>query len=326
MTICNEAFYSTLPFLHRLQATTKTNYGYIYFTGESYSNGEQIYFAVSTNNTPIAWNAVNGGNPVLTSTLGTKGVRDPFIIQHPTTGRWYVIATDLRMYGSSGWTAASHNGSLSLSIWDSADLKTWSAQRLVKVSPSTAGMSWAPEATWDAASGQFYVYWASNLFASTDTGHTGTTYARILYATTKDFITFSTAQTWIDYGVDVIDATVTYDSASGYYHRFIKTNGQVDQERSTSFFGTWSSVTKGIGQSLFGDVEGPLVFSSILYPNEWHVWVDDISPQGYEPFESSNITSGVWTFSSGYSLPAHPRHGTVFQLTADQAANLASLT
>lgn len=79
---------------------------------------------------------MKGGKPVLTSTLGTKGVRDPFIIRDPSGSKFYLIATDLKMYNSGmSWDQASRVGSRSLSIWESPDLKSWSAQRLVQVSP-----------------------------------------------------------------------------------------------------------------------------------------------------------------------------------------------
>ncbi len=95
-----------------------------------------IPVAVSNGNTPASWSLVNDGSPVLTSTLGDKGVRDPYIIQHPTTGVFYVVATDLKVYGSGkSWDALSRNGSRYLSIWESPDLVTWSDQRLVEVSP-----------------------------------------------------------------------------------------------------------------------------------------------------------------------------------------------
>lgn len=149
-----------------------------------------------------------------------------------------------------------------------------------------AGMSWAPEATYDTSLGKFVVYWASNIYAASDTSHTGTTYARIMYATTSDFKTFSAAQVWIDPGTSIIDTTVAWDSVSGYYHRFSKTSGVIVQEKSKTLFGTWSTVTSGIAQAQFGAVEGPLVFDSIVYPGVWHLFVDRISPQGYVPFET----------------------------------------
>ncbi|KAH8813574.1 glycosyl hydrolase [Flagelloscypha sp. PMI_526] len=307
--------------------SSKDFYGFVYFTGEGTSTGEQIYFAVSQTNSPATWTTVKGGTPVLTSTLGTKGVRDPYIIRDPNSSKLYIIATDLRIYNGAGWDAAVRKGSLSLAIWETTDLKTFSAERLVQVSPSTPSymsnqrfslfLLRAPEATWDATNQQFVVYWASNLYASTDTNHTGTSYSRILYSTTKDFKTFTTAKTWIDIGTNTIDTDVAYDSSTGTYYRFTKTQGIILQEKSTTgLFGTWTEVTRGIGQAQFGDVEGPLNFEDNVTKGLWHLFVDDLSPQGYQPFQSTNIGSGNWTYSSGYTLPTSPRHGTVFPITA----------
>ena len=53
-------------------------YLFVYFTGES-EQGEQIYFSISRDG--LHWMDLNGGRPVLTSRIGEKGVRDPFIIQ-----------------------------------------------------------------------------------------------------------------------------------------------------------------------------------------------------------------------------------------------------
>lgn len=320
-------------FLDQRQEEEKAGYGFIYFIGEKYSNGEQIYFAVSNGDTPASWSIVNGGSPVLTSTLGDKGVRDPYIIQHPTTGVFYVVATDLKVYDSGkSWDALSRNGSRYLSIWESPDLVTWSDQRLVEVSPPEAGMSWAPEATWDPVAQHFIVYWASNLFVANDTAHSGSTYSRLLYANTTDFITFTEAEVWIDRGAPNIDTTVCKDPISGYYHRFSKAySTKVIQEPSLNMFGTWELVFEGIGYADHGQVEGPLCFVDNLNSSLFHVWVDDIvdlagEVQGYLPYQSDNISSGVWTMSTGYTLPSDPRHGTVFAITTSEMANLASVT
>lgn len=56
-------------------------YMFSYFTGEGTADGEQLYSALSKGNDPLHWRELNGGKPVLTSTLGEKGLRDPFIIR-----------------------------------------------------------------------------------------------------------------------------------------------------------------------------------------------------------------------------------------------------
>ena len=53
-------------------------YLFAHFTGES-PRGEQIYFPVSEDG--LRWTDLNGSDPVLVSTLGDKGVRDPSIIR-----------------------------------------------------------------------------------------------------------------------------------------------------------------------------------------------------------------------------------------------------
>ena len=64
------------------------------------------------------WDDLNNNHPILTSTLGEKGVRDPFIIRSPEGDKFYLIATDLKINGGNGWDAAQNNGSQSLMIWD----------------------------------------------------------------------------------------------------------------------------------------------------------------------------------------------------------------
>ncbi|KAL1747136.1 glycosyl hydrolase [Schizophyllum fasciatum] len=311
-------------------------YGFIYFTGESHENGEQIYFAVSDGNTPGVWKTVNDAKPVLTSTLGEKGLRDPFIIRHPESGIFYVVATDLRMYGGSrSWDQASRTGSLSLAIWETDDLVNWSDQRLVKVSPPEAGMTWAPEARWDADAGVFNVYWASALYDSDDTEHAGASYSRQMISNTTHFKTFTEAEVWLDYGSSTIDTTTIFDEASGYWHRFTKFDayGQdkftgVVQTRAlpADFFANdWELVFQGVGDAEFGQVEGPLVFKDNVEDNIYHVWVDKISPQGYEPFSTDDISSGKWSYDEDYVLPSDPRHGTVFSISASEAEALSSI-
>ncbi|KAG8697063.1 hypothetical protein FRC08_006757 [Ceratobasidium sp. 394] len=263
--------------LQERQNTQYQGYGFVYFTGEDVANGEQIYFAVSQGNDPLHWSTVNDGYAVLNSTLGTKGVRDPFIIRSPKNDKFYLIATDLRFAAINNWDTAGRKGSRSLAIWESPDLKTWSTQRLVQVSPATAGMTWAPEAVYDATAGHYIVFWASNLYAASDTNHTGTSYSRIMYANTTDFKTFTPAQVYIDIGSSVIDTDMTYDTATKTWHRFSKENGNIVQEKSSSFFGKWTTVTSGIGNSDIGASEGPTVFLSNRYAGVYHLFVDDLS-------------------------------------------------
>lgn len=109
--------------------------------------------SVSTNNNPGSWTQVNGGRPVLTSTVGQRGVRDPSIIRSRDGSKFWIIATDLRVY-PRGWDVGDEyttRGSHGIVVWESNDLRTWSQPALRIVSPSNAGMTWAPDAIWDPA-------------------------------------------------------------------------------------------------------------------------------------------------------------------------------
>jgi hypothetical protein len=193
-------------------------YAFAYFTGEGFTDGEQVYFARSEGNDPLHWRELGGGRPVITSTLGEQGVRDPFLIRSPDGSRFYLIATDLRMYGSGDWDRAQRFGSRDIMVWESTDLVNWSRQRAVRVSPPAAGNTWAPEAFWDAASGSYVVFWASAIYDNPE--HTGSSYQRILYATTRDFRTFTPARTYLDPGHAVIDTTML--EHDGRIYRFTK--------------------------------------------------------------------------------------------------------
>ncbi|OQD56058.1 hydrolase [Streptomyces phaeoluteigriseus] len=296
-------------------------YLFSYFTGEGTASGEQVHFALSKGNDPLKWRELNDGAPVLTSTLGEQGLRDPFIIRSPEGDKFYQIATDLRIYGNGDWDASQRTGSRSIMVWESTDLVNWTDQRLVKVSPDSAGNTWAPEAYYDERLGAYVVFWASKLYADAD--HSGDTYNRMMYATTRDFHTFSEPEVWIDRGYSVIDSTVIRHD--GTYYRLSKDERNnssstpnskfVFEEKSDSLLDTsWTAVAEGIGKGAMNAAEGPLVFKSNT-EEKWYAFLDEFGGRGYIPFETTDLDSGVWTPSAGYDLPSRPRHGTVLPVT-----------
>ncbi|MFF3935224.1 family 43 glycosylhydrolase [Streptomyces phaeofaciens] len=296
-------------------------YMFSYFTGEGTANGEQLYAALSKGNDPLNWRELNDGEPVLTSTLGEQGLRDPFIIRSPEGDKFYQIATDLRIYGNGDWDAAQRTGSRSIMVWESTDLVHWTDQRLVRVSPDSAGNTWAPEAYYDSERGEYVVFWASKLYA--DEAHSGDTYNRMMYATTRDFYTFSEPEVWIDRGYSVIDSTVIQHD--GTYFRLSKDERNnssstpnskfIFEERSDSLLDlSWDAVAEGIGKGAMNAAEGPLVFKSNT-EEKWYAFLDEFGGRGYLPFETTDLASGTWTPSTDYDLPARPRHGTVLPVT-----------
>ena len=315
---------ATVPELPEKQALK--GYLFSYFTGEDTANGEQVYNALSNGDDPLSWREINNANPVLTSTLGTTGLRDPFIIRSPEGDKFYQIATDLKIYGNGDWDAAQRTGSKSIMVWESTDLVNWTNQRLVKISPDTAGNTWAPEAYYDPTIGAYVVFWASKLYDAADTGHTGDTYNRMMYATTRDFYTFSEPKVWKDPGYSVIDSTMI--ERNGTYYRFTKDERNasssspcskfVIEEKSAAIRNTdYDFVSECIGSGTVSAAEGPLVFKSNT-EDKWYLFLDEYGGRGYTPFSSTDLDSGKWTPETAYTLPSKPRHGTVLPVTAEE--------
>ncbi|CAI6338032.1 unnamed protein product [Periconia digitata] len=311
-------------------------YAFAYFTGNSIE-GEKIYFAASNGNNALSWKELNGGQPVLSSTLGTRGLRDPFIIRSNEGDKFFLIATDLSIGSGTSWGDAVRIGSLYLEVWESTDLINWSAQRHVQVSPPTAGNTWAPEAHYDPSIGEYVVYWASSIYAENDPNHTGSTYHRMLFATTRDFVTFSETSVWQDAGMSRIDSTVLEDGAT--FYRFTKDEGasgtgcaDIIQERSDSLrspLSSWTQVTACIGNRAgTSAVEGPTAFKSNpgdVNGEKYYLFVDEYGGRGYIPLETTDIANPNWQVSGSYQLPSSPRHGTVIPVTAQELANLNTL-
>ncbi|MEU0948937.1 family 43 glycosylhydrolase [Streptomyces canus] len=310
--------------------------GYLlaYFTGEGTADGEQIRYALSRGNDPLHWRELNQGKPVLTSSNGEEGLRDPFVIRSPKGDTFHLIATDLRMYknSSGSWDDVQRHGSKSIMIWESTDLVHWTDQRLVKVAPDNAGNTWAPEAYWDDSLGAYVVFWASKLYADDDPGHTGSAYNRMLYATTKDFRSFSAPKVWDDPGHSVIDSTVV--KYKDTYYRYTKDERDpassspcakfITGEKSTSLTAArYDLVADCIGSGAMDRGEGPTVFKSNT-EKKWHLFIDEYGGRGYVPFETTDLDSGRWTPSTNYQLPASPRHGTVLPVTQAEYDRLLS--
>ncbi|BEL05263.1 hypothetical protein Q0Z83_034540 [Actinoplanes sichuanensis] len=301
-------------------ADPNTAYLMAHFTGES-ATGEQIYFATSTDG--LHWTDLNASQPVLTSTVGEKGVRDPSLVRSPAGDRYWLLATDLRIASGKGWDVAMHSGSTSLVVWESTDLVTWSAPRLVDVAGGipSAGCAWAPEAIYDPASGDYVVYWATISPAG------GNDKARIWYSRTRDFRTFSAAQLYIDRpGTQgIIDTQIIEvpNSTGGYRYVRASGDGQISVEGSNQILGTWTRLGDLSGLGLTGaQVEGPILHQ-FNGRNEWGLWVDQYSSgRGYLPLtttDPANLSSYRIRSATEYTLGAgRKRHGTILPITQAQ--------
>lgn len=298
-------------------------YLFSYFIGEGDQNGEQIYFALSEGNDPLNWQELNHGDVIFSSKFGERGLRDPFIIRSPEGDQFYLIATDLKIHGNGNWDAAQSFGSRSIMVWESNDLVNWSEQRMVEIAPPEAGNTWAPEVFYDQTTGEYIVFWASKIYENETQRKSGASHQRMMFAKTRDFYTFTSPQTYMDYGYSIIDTTMI--EHDGKIYRFTKDerghtesspNGKfVFQEVGHSILDPhFKMIKEGVGKGQIRQGEGPIVFKSNI-EEKWYMFIDEFGGRGYVPFETTDLNSGEWTIVDGYHLPSRPRHGSVLPIT-----------
>ena len=292
-----------------------TAYLFVYFRGEGFSTGEQIYFGVSRDG--LNWQPLNQNNPVLISTVGEKRVRDPYILRSPEGDRFFMVATDLSIYYRNyDWWGAQTDGSQSIVVWESKDLVNWSEPRLVKVALDDAGNTWAPEFVYDFETGEYVIFWASRTASDKHAKH------RIYYTKTRDFYHFTEPQIFYEKDFDIIDTTIVYHD--GYYYRLTK--NEVTQkiifEKGKSLFGEYETI---YSPSLdeFQYVEGPFLFKT---DDQWILFLDEFMGKGYFPMVTEDLDSGIFRVLSAheYRLPPGARHGSVIPITEDEYQALIS--
>ena len=112
-----------------------------------------LHYAYSADG--LHYSELNGGAAVLNCTQFS--MRDPFINVAPD-GRYYMVATNGQNFG----------GTPTILQWVSDDLIHWSPEHVIDVMgsqffppPTTVDDLWAPEWRWDAAKGEFMVFWAA---------------------------------------------------------------------------------------------------------------------------------------------------------------------
>lgn len=270
-----------------------------------------MYFGLSRGNDALAWQELNGGRPVLTSRLGEKGVRDPYLVRSPNGDSFYLVATDLKIHGDNDWHRAVTAGSRSVMVWKSIDLVHWSDQTMVEIAPAEAGCTWAPEVYYDDEAAVYNIFWASMLEGEKASGD-ASSYHRMMCASTKDFITFSEPVVYMDYGYSVIDTTMIADRDSIYR---ISKGHHIIQEAGASFADpSYTLMNSNVEESFMVRGEGPIVFKSNT-EEKWYLFVDEYGLRGYIPLETTDLSSGVWSLPEQYDLPNSPRHGSVIPVT-----------
>ncbi|MER5215193.1 glycoside hydrolase family 43 protein [Streptomyces sp. NPDC002838] len=263
-----------------------------------------LHLAVSTDG--LRWMPLNQNNPVVTPTGGAGGLRDPFILRKQD-GTFVVLATDLK---GTDWT----RDSVYIHVWDSADLRTFTGYRLLKLHDMTNTHSWAPEAFWDAGRGRYGILYSS----VNSSGHNV-----IMVSYTTDFRTTESPQVFFDPGYDVIDGNLTV-GVNGVNYLYFKRNQTLVGARSTSLNpGSFTAFSTPVSH---GGTEAPTVVKS-LTSNTFYLWGDTYAPNGvFYAWQSTNLAAGTWTALDQrlYTQPLNSKHCGIQPITSTQYDNLVA--
>lgn len=301
----------------------KKAYLFVHFKEKKTPDGEQVYFGLSKDG--FSWETVNGGQPVLWSFKGDKGVRD-FTITRTKENKFVILATDLSLsYGMRNqyhhsWAEIGRNGSRDLVLWESEDLVHWSEQKMVTLGGAEFGCRWAPDIIRDREQGDYIVHWSSP-HQCNDYGAKA-----IYYSRTKDFTEFSAPELLYrkeDSGI--IDSCMVEEN--GIYYLFLKSEGNPERIillKSTSPTGPFERVPAfdtEMEKLQAGLYEAPTAFR--LADGRWCLMLDYYGVpgkgQGYVPFLCDDIATGIFKRSDAeFKFPYGFKHGTVLEITEEE--------
>lgn len=282
----------------------KVAYLYAYFRGSVLGSEEHLQIHVATSEDGYTWTDLNGNWPILTSTMGTTGLRDPYIIRSRYGDKFYLLATDLNTLDGQGWGPWSLNGSKYLAVWESEDLVNWSEQRMVKFANDDMGCAWAPEATYDEETGEYLVYAAGKDLTMDDPIDT------VYVSRTRDFRTFSEPEYFVrPFNADgsraaAIDSSIIRADDGKYYHFYKKYNNEVVMMVSDHASGPYTEVDSF--KHITG--EGPAEYK-VNGTDTYCLCVDNYTV--YVPYLTNDIASGEFTKATAdVTMPTGSKHGT----------------
>ena len=311
---------------------------------------QQTFFASSDDG--LNWTDLNDNEPVLTSTMGTEGLRDHYIIRSPEGDRFYLLATDLDCT-SGDWRGFSTNGSKSIMVWESDDLVNWSEQRMVQVADldtaTSTGCVWAPEAIYDKITGEYIMYWSGE---DLNEGSPSKGKKVVYYSKTRDFRTFTPQKQFV-YPLDTdgtaantsrcfIDTTMIQGS-DGLFYRTTKYEEtkplHVFVDAAKYPLGEFKRIKTNLEETDFLGTEGPGWFKfnkddAEKTGNKYCLMLDGYgNPNRGVGFFPNTITDLNHTWDSvadgtaelnftrvksNYKMRSYAKHGGIIQLTQEE--------
>lgn len=298
-------------------------YIFVHFKEKLTPDGEQVYFSVSRDG--YHFEQLNGGKPVLTSTLGTGGCRDIEIVR-TQNNKFIILSTDLcivkRMDQNNNvdWKDINHNGSKRLCMWQSDDLIHFSDEKLLDLGREDFGCMWAPEVFYDETTKKYILHWGSTVKAS-EFNHMS-----IYYSLTEDFKTFTKPEMYFNKENEILDSHIT--KVGNTYHLFYKNSNNPPMNMhavSNNLFGPFThdkefeEYMASLGNA--GSYEAATTYT--LPDGRWCLMLDffgcEKSKMGYVPFVSEKAGDAHFKMDKEeFSFPYGFKHGKVIEITDDE--------
>ncbi|MBQ4626107.1 MAG: glycoside hydrolase family 43 protein [Clostridia bacterium] len=298
-------------------------YLFAHFKEKITPDGEQVYFALSKDG--LNWKQVNGGKPVLTSTIGEKGCRDIEIVRLKEGG-FVVLTTDLsiayRMDENFqvNWKEVNSTGSKCLCMWKSDDLINFSQQKRIYFGRDDFGCLWAPEVIYDESNDEYMIHWGSTVKED------NYTHMSIYCCTTKDFETFSEPKLFFTKDNEILDTHIK--KFGDTYHMFYKNaecppmnmhatskNLYGPYEHDKAFEDYMASLEKP------GSYEGATTL--VLPDGRWCLMLDffgcEKAKMGYVPFVSEKPGNSSFARAKDeFSFPYGFKHGGIVEISDEE--------
>ena len=280
-------------------------YLFAYFLGNK-PEQERLSYAISRDG--YHFTALNGGNAVWQSSVGTECLRDPYIFKGED-GLYHLLATD--MQSALGW-----NSNRNLLSAKSTDLVHWFDESLIEIAnkyPNMMGCdrAWAPQAIYDPEQQSYMIYFAARV--------PGTDERTIMYyAYSKDLRTLDTEPKLLfapKNGNDAIDSDIIFEKGKYYMYYKNETNKRIYLAVSDHAAGPYDEI-KQVSEGDLG-VEGPNIYKS-LTSDEWLMMSDAYGNGYYVMQKTSDLENFTTIPRDQYSFDFTPRHGYVIPITGDQ--------
>ncbi|MES2459365.1 MAG: glycoside hydrolase family 43 protein [Armatimonadota bacterium] len=277
--------------------------------GSDAGDGQELHLAGSRDG--LHWTPLNRNRP----TWPGRFVRDPFI-GRGADGYFHLVAT-----GGSSRRSCLYARSRDLITWEERSLPLMEGFR--DADGRQVNNVWAPEWFYDAATGEYFVFWSSSFAGE------GWSESVLWCSRTTDWETFTPPRRFFDPGYSVIDGTLLLHNGTYYlFHKEEEFGIHTGERRgirlatSTTLDGPYTLFEGPLnsGQIVPTITEGPTVLPDPTGAGGacWLMLYDYPMANDYGASRSPDLFHWTTIRPDEFAFPPHARHGSVFSVSESE--------